>query len=366
MYTLFSEPRKTTSRAIIPTDFIDPAKRLRANVDKVVQFYRLATSFTDTLHVLTRLVTVIAAPIRYEPARYYSLVHARWHGEASNLGMTTSYNTGRWHRGEFYHDCDEIIFAHATTLPVFEMEKNWRNLQPVKVLEHPVSNLGLTLPDGKRRNSETGMVFIAVDVPMLMMQWYFFMQDQLAIRTLQEQGFEQERPLLGPKDFVGKYVIPNMLYSQTELVLFNRIYNLYYDRPMGEALTTHRFTLLSPGGGLDRALVQVVDRISERKMLYSDMLEQMPRLYEDFPYGMPDMAETRQVWWALFLARLRMIEFLLDVGNEQALQMNRTDVNRLVIDLRRLKSDNAYKRRLLSTQRDDVERRLTELLNRTR
>lgn len=363
MYSLYSRPQKLTAKQIMPTDLIDPLRRLNENINKITHYYRLGTFWTDTLHILTRLVTVMAVPVRYEPARYLSIVQARWHGEVVNLGFTTSYHSGKWHKGEFYHGCDEILFAYSSQPSLFKLERDWKTSQAVTVLDCPISNLGLQLPDGKERNSETGMAFIGIDITVLMMQYYYFMQDQMAFRVLMSENEVRERPYLGPKDFVAKYVIPNMLGSQTDVVLFNRLRNLHSGAPMGQALTNHTFSLLSPGGGLERGFSQVLKRVSSLKMRYRDLLEQIPRTGDSYPFAMPDMAETRQAYWALFLARLKTTEFLVDVGGKEGVHYNGTEINELIVDLRRFKSDNTYRAKLTGEKRWMVENRLTELMN---
>ena len=81
--------------------------------------------------------------------------------------------------------------------------------------------------------------------------------------------------------------------------------------------------------------------------------EKLPVIFNDFPLQMPDIAETRQVWWALFITRFKMIEFLWNLGDKTR-HFNQSHINRLLIDLKRFKSDNVFSTRLTPELLSDV------------
>ena len=77
---------------------------------------------------------------------------------------------------------------------------------------------------------------------------------------------------------------------------------------------------------------------------------------------MPDMAETRQVWWALFLTRLKLTEFLVEVAGETGRHYNQSLLNPLAIDLKRFITDNVFSKGLPMELVDDIPYRLAQLL----
>lgn len=337
MYSLFSAPPRPLGGQIVSPRFKDVEAKILHDVGHVVDYYRYGTFFSKTDHLLLRLIQSVGVPLSYDLDHYYDIASARALTAANSVGMTSSLSAGRWHDSVFYGGCLELIIAFCGQERPSELAKDWKNLQPVKVLEHPVSNLGYTLPNGKMNNDEYGLAIISVDIPMLMVQYRGFILEQHARRL------EGDETRLGVRDFIGKFVIPNMLYSQTDLVLFNRVYNLFYQQPMGEVMRKHPFYITDYTELLDKGLLEIIKRITTLKMRYRDVLEQIPKVYNDYPYRMPDIAETRQVYWALFLTRLRQMSFLFDINGEDGRHYNQASLNELKIDLKRFKSENIFK-----------------------
>lgn len=316
------------------------APRYVADLEKVVNYYRLGSFAAKNTHILVRLLMTMDVPMQYDPDQFYQTASNRSLQVATALGMTTAINPGRFHSGNFYHGCPELVIAYNGTDKGSELVKNWKDLQPVRVLEHPVSNMKFMLPNGVNHNTERGLSVIAVDIPMLMIQLREFTLGQ--VQRL-EDGVGS---FLGTTHFVYKYVFPNMLKSQTDLAIFNRLYNLYLGRPHGDSIRRHPFYLGNYDQSLDNVLEKVLDRLTSISLPYPDVLEQLPRLFSDRFLAMPDIAETRQVWWALWLTRQKAMRFLYDVPGEKTRRTNGTFINRLRIDSRELLREHVMEARV--------------------
>lgn len=337
MYSLFSTPPRAWGGQISLSRFKNARDRISEDMQKVIDYYRQGTSFCKTDHLLVKLITSMNVPLSYELDRYYEVASARTLSMATILRMTTSIGPGKWHEGVFYYGCKEIILGYMGADSPIELAKDWKNLKPVKVLECPVSNLWYMLPDGNKHNIEEGIATIAIDIPALMVMYRGFVLEQ---RRKWEEGGEQN---IGIRDFVGKYVIPNMLYSQTDLAICNRLFNLQTGAPMGDSTKRHPFRVSDYTSLLDGGLQEVLRKFQTVKMPYGDMLHQFPTISSDYPLAMPDVSETRQVWWALFMTRLKAISFLFQVAGEKGRHYNSQLINQLRIDLRAFKSENIFK-----------------------
>lgn len=97
-------------------------------------------------------------------------------------------------------------------------------------------------------------------------------------------------------------------------------------------------------------------------MPYQNVLENIPNLFWDHPLRMPDVAETRQVWWALFLTRMKAMRFLLDVAGQPGRHYNQALLNELRIDVKRFRSDNVFSSVLSPDMLIDVNYQLKEML----
>lgn len=357
MYSLFSDPPKKLGGSIQLPRFHDVEKATIRDIEKITDYYRYGSFAVKTNHILVRLILSMNLPLSYDASQYYGLATQRALYVATSLGMTSSISKGRLHPGLFYYGCPEILIAYTDLERPFAMETYWKELSPVKVLNHPLSNMGYTIPDGVERNTETGLVSIAIDIPELMMQYRGFRLEQ---RVRAEEGSDES---LGIHHFVYRYVLTSMLKSQTDLTIFNRLYNLYDGAPMGECIKRHPFHITDYRDLLDRQLEEVSQRLSKLALPYGNVLEQIPRIYSDRPFSVPDMAETRQVWWALFLSRYKVIDYLWSICGEKGRSLNGTLINQLKLDVKSFRIENTWKAMLPPEMATDVQYNLKKFEN---
>jgi len=349
MYSLFSDTRRHYGGQISVSWFKETSTRIAEDVSRVIDYYNVRTFPVKTDHLLVKLIRTMNVPLSYDLDHYYEVASARALFVANTMEFTSSINVGKWFEGIFYAGSPELVIAYTGQDRPSELAKGWRSLQAVKVLECPISNMAYMLPNGQDHNSETGLAVIGIDLPALMVQYRCFVQQQ----QMRLESGEGEH--LGIHHFVGKYVLPNMLHSQTDLAIMNRLINLQTGAPMGESKKRHVFHISDYTVWLDRGLNEVLHRISTLKMEYSNILSQIPTVFSDNPLGMPDMAETRQVWWALFVTRFKEIQFLIDVAGENGKHYNQALINTLKIDLKRFKSENVLQKRLPIEMYDDIQ-----------
>lgn len=337
MYSLFSTPPKKLGGSIQLPRFHDVEKAVVRDIERITDYCRYGSFAVKTNHFLVRLILSMNLPLEYDSVQYYGLANQRALYVANSLGLTSSISKGRLHQGEFYHGCDEVIIAHLGEDLASELEKNWRDLTPVRPLDHPLTNMGYTVPDGIEKNTETGLAVIGIDIPMLMMQYRGFRLDQMARSAA---GSDES---LGPHHFVYRYVLTNMIKPQTDLVIFNRLFNLMNGIPMGECIKRHPFHVTDAREHLDRQLEEVLERLQKLALPYQNVIEQIPRVFNNRPFDMPDVAETRQVWWALFTARYKAMDFLWDVCGERGRRLNGSLVNQLKLDVKSFRIENVWK-----------------------
>lgn len=349
MYDLFSRPRRNYSGLI--SDFVlnNIEDRTVEDVKRIQDYRRAGSFFVTNTHLLCRLINTIGTPLHYDFDYYYEVTLARCLYAANSLKLTSSINYGQWHVGEFYFNCPEVIVAYTGSDSPRELAKGWRDLQPVHVIEGPVSNMSYLLPDGKNNSSERGLVVIGIDLTKLMVMYRCFMEQQAAKSARGQENIDTT------KHFVAKYVLPNMLNSQTDLALFNRIYNLEMGAPMGMPYTKHPFHISNYTAMLDKNLEVFLDRIRNSSRDYENYIEQLPSFFSTMPLTMPDIVETRQVWWALFLARKRQIEFLIEVGGQRGIQMNRDVLSTLKRTVKEFKTDRIYEKVLPASMKLDMD-----------
>ena len=361
MFQLFTKVYDSQNAVIRPPEFELIKRTYQTQLRNIIQYYHDRVYAVHSNHLLCRLLTTAEIPVHYELERYLEIAYTRSPYTAKYFNFTSDISYGQVKPSIFYGDLnEEIILYNEDDFNIDEAVKDWRNIQAVKVIEHPFSDLGLLLPTGVNHSTDTGLVVMSINVPLLLIQYRGFVLEQMIAANTGSVS------MLGVAHFVHRYVLPNILPSHLELCIVNRLMNLHYGAPMGDALKRHPFPIIDYSNKLDRVLSVIVKRLERTKMLYFSMLKTIPSVsHEDGQSSliMPDIARTRQVWWAMLLARLRIIAFLVDIGGSSGISMNRSLINKLIIDLKRLQDENMLKSLLPEDLYFDMQSTIQELLH---
>lgn len=340
MYKLFTKHYEINNGVVKPAAF-DYIKRIyQRELEKIKEYYASRVYAVKSNHLLCRILTTATAPMSYELNRYVEVVIARSPYIAKHFNLTSEINYGTSFDGVFYgYNNIETIISYEEYFDALDAFTNWKKVQAVKVLMHPFSDLGLQLPNGKVSSIEYGNVTVAVNIPLLLVQYRGFVMQQYGKLENADDS------LLAVSHFVHMYVLPNMLDSHLELVILNRMMNLQFGAPMGQAVRKHPFPIIDYSSKLDKVLEEIHERISHSRRLYSMDLKNIPSIsYDDMQESLivPDLAPTRQVWWAIFYSRLKVMKYLIDVGGNEGVAYNRDYINRLQIDIKRFKSEKIF------------------------
>jgi hypothetical protein len=311
---------------------------LKRNLDQVMRFYRNNPMAVQSSHFLVRLLHSINIPQSQLLERYFSNVDAASLNISMALKMTSSIFRGEIFNGVFYGPGNsEILIAHSESFDIFAANRNWESLIPVKVLRHPRSDLALNIPDGTNTGSENGIAVISINIPMLAIQYRAFRLNEI-LKTDDEFGTQKSI-----MQFIHMYVLPNMLYSHLDYALFNRIDNLRKGAPLGESRKNHSFPMPDFAQKSNRVQTEILFKLAQVGRDFTGILRTVPTVTSDDMeqlFLVPDMASTRQVIWALVIARLPALVFLFRLLQEGPRRRNQNEVNQVMRDMLRYKSDN--------------------------
>ena len=335
MYNLFTKKVESNNSVIRPANFELIRRIYQRELATIAQYYNSRVYTVKSNHILCRLLNTGYVPIEYSLERFLEAAYARAPYLAKYFNFTSELGYGKVFDGDFYGPGnDEIIIYNEDYFNPFEAAGNWKALQPLKVLEHPVSDFSLLLPNGNDHNSAKGLVVITINVPMLLVMYRGFL--------LSRSGRDSEQQL-GISHFVHMYVLPSMMESHTDIVVLNRLKNLFYAAPMSQSTKHHPFPIVDYSDKVDRVNTDVLKHLKDTSRLYSQYLKCIPSMVnEDMQESllMPDLAKTRQVWWALIMARLSTMKFLIDLGGEHGQDANGTYIHKLQIDIRQLRRES--------------------------
>lgn len=315
---------------------------LRRNLATVVKYYRKNPIAVKSSHFLVRLLQSITVPQSQPIDRYYDNVDALSLNLSMALKMTSAIYDGRIFDGVFYGEgSSEVIIAHNDSFDIYDAEKHWENLQPIKVLRHPFSDLGLSIPDGRRNGVETGLSVIAINIPMLALQYRMFRLNEMRMNPMDSQRSIYH--------FVHMYALTNMLFSHLDVAVFNRINNLQTGAPMGDVVRKHSFYITDYGSKLNQVQSKILKALDRMSHDFVSTLMTVPLVVKDSlaqAVEMPDVVPTRQVVWALLVARTPVLGFLFRTAKDGANTRNQQQMSQIRRSITQYRTERLFARHL--------------------
>ncbi len=319
--------------------YLEPV--LKRNVETVIAYYRQSPFAVKSQHFLVRLLHAITTPKSQELLRYHDNVEGSALNIAQTLGMTSAISRGHLWNGVFYGPGNvEILIADDTPFDPEKANDDWENLEPIRVLRHPRSDLNMNIPNGINSGVETGLAVIAINVTMLAVQyraWRRREAQQAFINNSNEHSIMQ---------FLHMYPLTNMVRSHMDYVMFNRMNCLSRGLPFGEATIKHPFYLIDYSKELNIFHKNTIQSLRDTAKGFYDVLRSVPAVSQDSLVDvmrLPDIAGTRQIVWALVLARLPALNFLFDTAKASPRVKNGMEVNTVRRRLLQLRTENLMK-----------------------
>lgn len=311
---------------------------LLRNLNTVVNYYHQAPMVVKGDHFLVRLLHSIPVSYKLEPLRYYENVSGMTMALSNMMKFTSPISQGKVRSDYLLNNGSyEIVIGTDESFNPIEAAKDWKNLRPMEFLRHPRSDLGFNLPDGRASSSEAGFVVVKVNIPMLALQYRGWLIEEEAISL--ETGL-QPRTVM---HFIHQYVLPNSMYSYTDLVILNRIHNLLIGKPMGVSNKRHPFTMVAMENEVISSQNGIVKELLTKNMNLQSLMRNIPLVTEKNMFriiGLPEVVMTQQVTWAFAIARFPMLDLLFNFtsrGQGNAIQM---EVNELLKFIKALNSNN--------------------------
>lgn len=315
---------------------------LSTNLVKLVSFYRENPRAVRSDHFLVRLLQSIAVSHQHEPVYYVDLVSDIADELAMSLGMTSPLYPGRvFDPGIFYgRGTSEVLVSATVPFDAVEAAKDWEDLEPIWVLSHPKTDLNMDLPIGRSNGGNGGMAVIAINIPMLALQYRQWRAREQLLRP------DNQRSLM---QFLCLYPLANMLRSHLDIALFNRLRAHFHGRVPLESIRRPPLHVIRYEDKVDALLSDLVTILKRKNQYFDAVLASIPLVVENNALNrlmLPKLPPTRQVLWALTLARLDTVAFLVQLEAESNMGRNQQSINKIRRGLIQLKNDRVWQQAL--------------------
>lgn len=329
MYLFFNRPDTHSSGLVHPPSWNYPSSGLARNISILKEYYSRTSHVVASSHILSQILNLLAVDYNSHIEAYYRLVSSKVGYLTKALKMTSPISEGSFHKGHFFGSgMSEVYISLDDWVNPYKVAGNWQSYPSVKVLSSPITNLSAQIPDGMKRNTETGVAVISIHIPALAIQYREFI-----LKELKKVNAGEARTT---ENFIYAYILPNMLESLIDSSLVNRFISLALYAPMGESLTRHAVFTHNYESYVNAVYKGLLKRVKSLPMTYSQILKSIPLVTSSNAsefLKLPDIAPTRQVSWAMNLARINHVDMLTTVASNNGNSLNRADNNDFVREL---------------------------------
>lgn len=310
---------------------------LTLNLDKALDYYHRASQAVGSSHLLVRLITALGVPYSQDINRYYANIRESCLSTTKILGLTSTINKGSLFRGVFYGPGSrEAIIAHEESFDPDWANQNWRDLQPIQVIRHARTDLGLIPPNGKNVGIEDGVAVILINVPMLAIQYRAF-----RINEARNEAVLGVQPRALPV-FLQMYPLANMLRSHIDIAIFNRYRAFFYGSPIGVCQKDVPFFVSDYERRLNSYIETNLKQMASDQLSFIEVMRNIRLLSSEDIYErtmLPDVAPTRQIVWALTLGCMDLLEFLFRFSESNHSSRNTAEITRVWKRYREYRND---------------------------
>jgi hypothetical protein len=339
MIDLFSKEFTTRYPVVTPPQLEYVKKGLTQDFHKLQAYYTSTNRWVANQHILVRLLLTLNVSLNRRPELYADVVADTALSLYAGLGLTSPSSQGTVHNiGTFYNrNVVEVLIAANEEFDPVKATEHWIHLEPVRVLRHPYTDLSMEIPDGRYPAcNENPLAVIAINIPMLAIQYRAW---RLSKGRVRDDG--SEPPV---HEFIYSYVLVNMLLSHLNVAMQNRLQALYRKLPVADFTRVHPCSIIDYSARFDQGAELLVSRYQREPMHFPEALRQMiaidgPSMLEALK--LPTVAPTRHIVWALLIARLPQMQWLIDIGRDTNNHKNVGDTGQFHMQLRELISSNA-------------------------
>lgn len=345
LFTMSTVPRTNVS--------VSPGlSRLRAvvkdSVLKVQDYYRSNVRTATAAHPFAQMLGHMV-PYQLDPIEVYNSAVSRYPYVSKALKFTTDFNRGTLQGHRVTNSLDTLIFATHDYVRPYAAVADWKSLKPVKYIwcESPFLDISPLEHDGSNRYDFEAL---SLDVPSL---------------ALMYKGFKESlssESVLGADQFVGTHIAVSALESKADMSMISAAISMYGGTYEDNRRQDVEIYVPSYSSDVQTVLKHFLQRCEGTKMPFVQVLANLPCIYQEnalLALQLPDYLPTTQVNWAMLAARLKVINFLYDLGGANGKRANQGFTNQLKKEVRLVRSMRYPENAMSSELKDFVENSLT-------
>lgn len=332
MYRLFNDAHPNTVGSKLYPRFDYEASVTQRSVQRLIEYRMQTTGYVDSDHILAKLLHTLKVPYTGDDLRFAEGIKQLQNGLSGGFGLTSYAFRGKAHQGTLFNRATQELLVLINNDIPRDMRTIWETVEPIRVLSSPRSDLSIETLDGTGREDEVGVAVIAIDLPLLALQYEYWKQSAYA-------GVEHRHR--GAPHFLYQFPLTHALKSALDVSIINRLHRTILGYPVSEYRRQLPFAVTHNHAGIDYGLEQVIGRLSTKDMSFEDMLRNIPGVFKPSALEVVQLKRlpyTQQVIWALMIARIDVVSLLLFADYKTQSARNRDAITEIKRDLIRAES----------------------------
>lgn len=302
-------------------------KGLQLNTRQAIDYYRHSAYSVKSDHEIIKLLASLDTSVDMELMEFYKRVDSKALMVGQQLGFTTTMSVGKVFNNVFFgKHSKEVIIITDEPFDVKYVHDYWMDCCPVRILKHGFDYIDNFPLDGTV-DSNSISVF-TINLSMLAVQYR-------AYRQWQKTYVNERTGRNSIYHFVYSYPLNNMRYDAIDHAILNRLIKIRNGLPTNDNQTKHPFHVTNFTMKCDRLLLMINESLMNMKRDLGNVAMTIPLVNMDNVYQLlklPDVNDSRQINWAIYIARIEMLLFLMSYPG--VMEQNTGIINALKYELR--------------------------------
>lgn len=338
MFVSFLSDNKPNRGGMVVPQMFTIRRSFMLNLLNLTKYYREHEFYLPNDHLLKMLLLNLGVSGDSSLLEYVDAVRDRIQTLSRMYKLSGSANTGKvLDKSMFLNDrVQEIVVLHGESFDVDEAAANWKELEPVKFLDHPHTDISFAIPDGTYKSDEMGAAVISINLPLLALQYRMWAKAELVKAKPRKVS-----------SFIVAHPLNNAIRSHVDIAISNRLFNIVSKTPNLNKPKWRATSMALPDytSSVDNVLAAYSSIIERRQPTFYDILHNIPTLTGiNFTYRakLPEVIITNSVSWALYAAVIKKLVLAFRVTEQRGLAINQNVINEVSWITKRLDNNKIF------------------------
>lgn len=308
MISIFKNFNDMNVRTFTPSRLDLLRNNAEENMIRTKHHYRRSVYTVPSNHLLVQILQHIPIGVNVPDNELYYRAQTMASRFARALNLNTdSVLSGLYTAGGFYGPGVKtfILLQEQSKFLNIDYSKVWTDIQPLRSISHPYSDLEMHVSNGKQNATVSGDAFLSLDLGLLAIQYKYWLA-------------ATEKYVAKPNitQFVFQYPLVNLLETETDVAFFNRIQAKFTGETLYHTTRTNGLALKDLATMADEVIKDFLSRFLTGPRNYYQIAQQTPLIFKDNlreQLILPDLFFNRQTLGIYTLAYLPYLVYLTQV-----------------------------------------------------